>query len=71
MIHGLGFSNTLYGSFFDSNTGYKYPKTTFMRNNVLYLSTPRVLNYTRYYFGCDSADGIPVNFKKLNKIDGK
>jgi hypothetical protein len=60
MIHGLGFTDSLFGMYFDSGTGKSYPKSNFIRNEVLYLSTPRVLNYTKFYFSCSTADGVPV-----------
>ena len=33
---------------------------TFQLQGVTYLATPRVLAYTKFYFGCESATGLPM-----------
>lgn len=45
-LHGLGFTDSMLNLFRDSNGNYhKTPSVTL--NTLLYVSTPKVLNYTR------------------------
>jgi hypothetical protein len=31
-----------------------------MKNNILYLKTPRLVKYAQEYFGCSTLTGVPV-----------
>lgn len=69
-MHGLGFYDTLFGKFMDSFTKKIHPITTITKEGVLYLATPRLLQYTREYFGCADAFGVPVILSS-KYIDGR
>ncbi|KAN0055563.1 hypothetical protein ACTA71_008679 [Dictyostelium dimigraforme] len=76
MVHSLGFSSPLYNSFINPDTGLPYiinkaiTKTIqesgtsplgkpFIREKYL-ISSPSVVNFTKDYFDCDSAEGFEL-----------
>jgi len=66
MIHALGFYPLLFEYFYDSNADVKtvYSQPTEVKDQVLYLKTPRVLKYAQEYFGCSDLTGVPVIIQK-------
>lgn len=60
MIHGLGFIDSMFAWYYNSAEGKDYKQSSYVKDNRLFLMTPRILAYTRYYFNCPTAKGLPV-----------
>ncbi|CAD8047317.1 unnamed protein product [Paramecium sonneborni] len=61
IIHGLGFTQDYFSKYYDSVTSkqYEYPNY-YKQNNITYLSTPRLINFARFYFNCSQLKGIQM-----------
>ncbi|CAD8097701.1 unnamed protein product [Paramecium sonneborni] len=61
VIHGLGFIDDYFISFYDSFTGESYnTSNSYIQSDVTYLSTPRVTNFVQYHFNCTSLLGLQM-----------
>lgn len=59
VIHGLGFIDDYFTSFYDSYTGNSYNTSNiFYSFSASYLSTPRVTNFVQYHFNCTTLLGL-------------
>ncbi|CAK78848.1 unnamed protein product (macronuclear) [Paramecium tetraurelia] len=61
IIHGLGITYDYFSKYYDSVTGKTYELPNFYKqDNVTYLSTPRLINFARFYFNCSNLTGIQM-----------
>jgi hypothetical protein len=66
MMHILGFDKNLYATYMDYNTGNVYPQPTTPvilhanRSTNYIMQTPAVLAWTKQFFNCSSAPGMPL-----------
>jgi len=64
MAHALGFSKSLYSSYWNAETQDFYEQVTIRTNDRGTLQTkmvlPNVLNWARNHFGCAELDGVEV-----------
>ncbi|CAD8138790.1 unnamed protein product [Paramecium pentaurelia] len=61
VIHGLGFVDDFFSSYYDSVTGESYNSSnSYTVSKVIYLSTPRVTNFIQYHFNCTTLKGLQM-----------
>ncbi|CAK60451.1 unnamed protein product (macronuclear) [Paramecium tetraurelia] len=61
IIHGLGFTDDFFNTYYDSITGNSYKSSnSFTTFQTIFLSTPRVTNFAQYHFNCTTLKGLQM-----------
>ena len=60
ITHGLGFIDDYFSKFYDSVTGAKYSTDNSFKSadGIIFLSTPRILNFAKFHFNCSTLKGV-------------
>ena len=60
MMHGLGFTDTMFDLFYDSATGEYHQDPWQDKDSILLIQTPKVKRFAQNFYNCSTLQGMRV-----------